>query len=64
MKKTFKIGISILALAAVCSAHPGHDWQGYGLYWKHPGHAHLDAEVDMQIWRYAFVSVYSWTGSR
>jgi len=64
MKRILKIGISVLALAAACSAHPGHDWQTYGLFWKHPGQVHQDVAADNQIWRYAFVSVYSWTGSR
>jgi hypothetical protein len=63
MKTTLKIGISILALAALCSAHPGHGNQAYGIYWKHPGQAH-QGSADNQIWRYAFVSIYSWTGSR
>jgi hypothetical protein len=64
MKKTFKIGLTVLALAAACSAHPGHDSQGYGLFWKHQGQARAHAVAENQIWRYAFVSVYQWTGSR
>jgi hypothetical protein len=64
MKQTLMIGTTILALAAACSAHPGHDKQAYGLFWKHPGSAHQDAAAENQIWLYAFVSVYQWTGSR
>jgi hypothetical protein len=64
MKTTLKIGFSILALAAACSAHPGHDRQAYGLFWNHPGQPHHDLSAETQIWRYAFVSVYQWTGSR
>lgn len=64
MKQTFKIGLTVLALAAACCAHPGHAGQAYGLFWKHPGHAQAQAHKDNEIWRYAFVSVYQWTGSR
>jgi hypothetical protein len=64
MLKTFKIGLSILALAAACSAHPGHARQAYGIFWKHPGQTHQDPWAEAQIWKYAFVSVYQWTGSR
>jgi hypothetical protein len=63
MNQMIKIGFSILALAAACSAHPGHAKQAYGLFWKHPGKAHQDA-AENQVWRYAFVSVHQWTGSR
>ena len=64
MIKSFKIGVSVLALAAVCSAHPGHDMRTYGLFWKQSSHVHHNALSESQIWRYAFVSVYQWTGSR
>ena len=64
MKKSFKIGFSILALTGICSAHPGHGTQAYGIYWKHPGQSQQGSAASDQIWRYAFVSIYSWTGSR
>lgn len=64
MMHTIKIGLSILALAAACSAHPGHDKQTFGVFWKQPGKAHEDAGAKGQIWRFAFVSVYQWSGSR
>jgi hypothetical protein len=64
MKQTLKIGLTILALAAACSAHPGHGGRSYGLFWKQPGQTQGNAIADNQIWRYAFVSVYQWTASR
>jgi hypothetical protein len=64
MKKIFKSGLSILALATACCAHPGHDGQAYGIFWKHPGCSHPAVASEKQIWRYAFVSVYQWSGSR
>jgi hypothetical protein len=64
MKKTLKIGLSILALAAACSAHPGHEGKGYGVFWKRPASAHTHSPSEDAIWRYAFVSVYQWNGSR
>jgi hypothetical protein len=64
MKKSFMFGVTILALAAACCAHPGHAKQAYGLFWKQSGQSHPGAVAETRIWQYAFVSVYQWTGSR
>jgi hypothetical protein len=64
MKQMFTFASTLLALAAACSAHPGHAGRPYGLFWKQPGQAQKQAVLEDQIWRYAFVSVYQWTGTR
>lgn len=64
MKRVFTFGWTLLALAAACSAHPGHTGRAYGVFWKQPGQAHKQAIPENQIWRYAFVSVYQWNGTR
>jgi hypothetical protein len=63
MKKASTTVFAILALAGIGAAHPGHDAQAYGIFWKHPGQAHK-AEMQKEIWRYAFVSKWHWIGDR
>ncbi len=64
--KAWLYSVSVLALVSMATAHPGHERSSYGIFWKNANPNNKTGQVAVSakdIWRYAFVSRYQWSGS-
>jgi hypothetical protein len=59
MKPFILAAVAAAACVLPAQAHPGHEMP-YGLFWK--AAAPQSSAVPAEIWKYAFVSKYTWTG--